>query len=159
MTARQKAQATAKKAAQTAARRKDPLVKVEDQRRVVALWLAGATVSEIERAVNLSRATILRVRKTALDEGLKDRDKLAAELRERELLTLDRLQRAHWQRALDGNVGSSKIVLTCIEKRARFLGLEAPIKVDAQVKSELDAQIEALVEELEAQGLAARSMS
>jgi hypothetical protein len=55
---------------------------------------------------------------------------------------------------MEGQVGSSRVVLDCIKDRAKLLGLYAPVRVDARVKGELDAQIEALMEELEAEGLA-----
>lgn len=153
-TARTRKSATARKGAATRARRADPLVKAEEQARIVRLWVAGARVDEIAETMNLSRETVYRVRREALVTSVKERDTAVAELREVELQRLDRLQRAHWTRALDGNVGSSRIVLKCVSERAKLVGLYAPIKVDARVRDELDAQIESLVEELEAQGLA-----
>lgn len=152
-TTRQRKVATARKGVATRRRRADPLVKAEDQRRVTALWVAGATVAEIARATKLSEATIYRVRQAAIASALDVRDSNVAALREAELLRIDRLQRAHWSAALDGGIGSSKIVLMCIDKRCKLLGLDAPVKVDATVKSELDAEIEQLVKELETNGL------
>lgn len=152
-TAREKAQNTAKRANATKRRRSDPLVRAEQQRKIASMWIAGASQAEIATALKISESTVQRERRRMLDASLKGRDKLADELREKELLTLDRLQRAHWTEALKGSIGSSKIVLSCVDKRAKLLGLDAPIKVDATVKSELDAQIEQLVEELESVGL------
>ena len=138
-TPRKKAAATARKATATKRRRSTELVKVEEQRRIVNLWLAGARHDEIANAMKLSESTVYRVRRAALEAATPLRDAAANELREVELQRLDRLQRAHWEQALKGNVGSSKIVLSCIDRRAKMLGL--------------DAQIEALVSELEAGGL------
>lgn len=152
-TPRAKAAATAKKAASTRKRRSDPLVKAEEQRRIVNLFLAGARPDEIARTMNLSVETVYRERRELLAQIAPLRDKAADELRETELQRLDRLQRAHWSAAIEGNVGASKIVLACIDRRAKMLGLDAPVKVDARVKSDLDAQIEQLVEELASEGL------
>lgn len=152
-TPRKRAAATAKAAASTRKRRSDPLVKAEESRRIVNLFIAGARPDEIARTMNLSVETVYRERRAALEVIAPLRDKAADELREVELQRLDRLQRAHWTQALEGNVGSSKIVLACIDRRAKMLGLDAPVKVDARVRSELDAQIEALVAELGAEGL------
>lgn len=152
-TPRTRAAATAKKAASTRKRRSDPLVKAEEQRRIVNLFLAGARPDEIAHAMKLSVETVYRERRAALERIAPLRDQAQEELREVELQRLDRLQRAHWQNAIDGQVGASKIVLACIDRRAKMLGLDAPVKVDARVRSELDAQIEALVEELGTAGL------
>jgi DNA-binding CsgD family transcriptional regulator len=152
-TPRKRAAAAATKGAATAKRRADPLVKAEEQRRIVNLFIAGARPDEIAETMGLSRETVYRERRAMLAEIMPLRDKAAEELRERELLTLDRLQRAHWTEALKGNVGSSKIVLSCVDRRAKMLGLDAPVKVDARVRSELDAQIEALIAELGTEGL------
>lgn len=152
-TPRKRAASTAKKAASTRRRRSDPLVKAEESRRIVNLFLAGARVDEIARTMNLSRETVYRERRAALQSAMPLRDKAQAELVEVELQRLDRLQRAHWEAAVKGGIGSSKIVLACIDRRAKMLGLDAPVKVDATIRSELDAQIEQLVEELGAEGL------
>lgn len=156
VTKRVAAKTTARKSARTAARRRDPLVKIEDQRRVVALWVAGASVPEISEALDVSRETVRRIRNDALEEAMPARDTAVAAAREIELQRLDRLQRGHWSAATTGHVGSARVVLACIDARAKLLGLHAPIKVDARVKSELDAQIEALLDELEGTGLAKR---
>jgi DNA-binding CsgD family transcriptional regulator len=128
-------------------------VKAEESRRIVNLFLAGARPDEIAHAMNLSVETVYRERRAALERTIPLRDSAVAELREVELQRLDRLQRAHWQNAIDGQIGSSKIVLMCIDRRAKMLGLDAPVKVDATIRSELDAQIEQLVEELAVEGL------
>ena len=46
------------------------------------------------------------------------------ELRELELERLDHLLRAHWGKAMAGNLASSKVILRVIEQRSRLLGLE-----------------------------------
>ncbi len=46
------------------------------------------------------------------------------ELRELELVRLDQLLRAHWGKAMVGNLTSAKVVLRVIEQRSRLLGLE-----------------------------------
>lgn len=152
-TKRTRAKATATRAATTRKRRADPLVKAETERQVLALWVAGARSDEIERATKLSRATVYRIRRAALAVSIEGRDSEIVELRERELMTIDRLQRAHFQLAIEGSHRSAEIVLKCVGQRAKMLGLEAAIKVDATVKSELDAQIEQLVKELAENGV------
>jgi hypothetical protein len=150
-TKRQRASGTARKAATTTRRRRDPLVKVEQERQVVQLWLAGASGEQIERATKLSRSTVYRIRKQAISASIEGRDKLRAELLERELMTIDALQASHWPNRADKD--SATIILRCVAQRAKMLDLESPIRVDATVKSQLDEQIEQLVQELEGMGV------
>jgi DNA-binding CsgD family transcriptional regulator len=154
VTPREQASARARKGGATQRRRRDPLVKLDQQRRVVAMWTGGATMPEIARSLDISVDTVRKIRRDAFADVKADRDAAVEDLREAELQRLDRLQAAHWTRAMEGQVGSSRVVLDCIKDRAKLLGLYAPVRVDARVKVELDAQIEALMEELEAEGLA-----
>lgn len=156
-TARKKAATTARKGARTRARRSDPLVKAEQERKILALWIAGERPGVIASEVGLSESTIYRVRRAALERAMPLRDSKAEELRELELQRLDELQAAHWDRAVSGNIlvseKAAKIVLSCIDRRVKILGLDAPVKVDARVTSQLDAEIEQLVGQLESNGL------
>ena len=52
------------------------------------------------------------------------------EQRRLELLRLDALQRAWWDKALIGGVAAAALVLKVHDRRARLLGLEAPARVD-----------------------------
>lgn len=150
-TARQRASATAKRGAKTQRRRRDPLVKAEQQRQVVSMWVAGATVEQIERVTKLSSTTIYRIRREALATSITQRDTARADLLERELMTLDALQASHW--ASRGDKDSAQVILKCIAQRAKILGLEAPVRHDLTVKSELDAEIEQLIGELNRMGV------
>lgn len=158
-TARQKAQEIARKGAAARRQRRDPLVKAEQERRILAMWIAGESPSSIADSVGLSESTVQRVRKAALQEAVPARDAKAEELRELELQRLDELQAAHWAIATNpmlyagGTHKSAGIVLSCIDRRAKMLGLDAPVRVDARVQGQLDAEIEQLIEQLEANGL------
>lgn len=158
-TARTKAIETARKGAASRRQRRDPLVKAEQERRILALWISGESPGAIADAVGLSESTVQRVRKAALQVAMPLRDAKAEELRELELQRLDELQAAHWQVATNplmfagGTHKSAGIVLSCIDRRAKMLGLDAPVKVDARVQGALDAEIEQLVAQLEANGL------
>lgn len=160
-------------------------MKAEDQRQVVELWRAGVPIVEIAERLGVSRETVRRIKSEALSEAIEDRDLVVARAREDELQRLDALMAAHWQQALGHeieaydrngnelgtlydaagrelsermvtNEHAAKVVLKCVVERAKLLGLYAPVKVDARVRNELDARIEALMEELETEGLAVR---
>ena len=74
----------------------------------------------------------------------------AEDLRTLEAARLDALQSAVWQLAIDGDIKATTAVLRIMERRARLLGLDVPSKQQVEMvhyeASEVDAQIEALVE-------------
>lgn len=53
----------------------------------------------------------------------------AAELRQIEVLRLDRMLQALWEQAVKGNQGAIDRVLKIAERRAKLLGLDAPEKL------------------------------
>ena len=155
-TPRQRKAAAARKAVATRRRRSDPLVIAENRAQIVQGFVAGFTVEEIAQATGMSVQLVWKERRNIIETRTAERDKNIAELREAELLRLDRLQRAHWANALQGHLGSSQIVLKCIGMRCDKLGLQAPGQVSETQRSELDAQIEALIDQLTEQGLVKR---
>jgi hypothetical protein len=76
------------------------------------------------------------------------------EHRELELDRLDALQRTFWKSAIEGNPRAADFVLRVIDKRAKLLGLEAPLKVQAEVVtydgSDLDREVERVARIIEA---------
>lgn len=154
-TPRKRAQGTAKRAAATRRQRKDPLVKAWQATKILSMWIAGDPPSRISEEVGLSESTIYRVRKEALQAAVPLRGAKAEELRELELQRLDELQAAHWPVAVSAGENSdksAKIVLGCIDRRVKMLGLDAPVRVDARIQGQLDAEIEQLIEQLSANG-------
>jgi hypothetical protein len=67
---------------------------------------------------------------------------------------LDNLQRTYWQPAVNGNLRAADFVLRVIDKRAKLLGLDAPLKVQAEVVtydgSDLDREVERVARIIEA---------
>lgn len=120
--------------------------------RALELALAGATYQKIAEQLGYSsRAAAYRSVKRALDRNAPD-PRAVDELRAKEAARLDRLQQAHWVSALNGSTEATHMVLKIMDRRARLLGLYAPIKVDTRhtVGSELDQEIEQLMAELPA---------
>lgn len=152
-TPRKRAAARARKATATRRKRTDPLVRAEQQRQIVNGFVMGLSVDEIVQATQLSASTVYKEKRALIEQKVGERDSSAAALREAELMRLDRLQRAHWTNALAGHIGSSKIVLQCIDKRCKLLGLDAPTRINVEARTQLDAQIESLIDELETNGL------
>ena len=124
---------------------------VEKETTIIELRHEGYVWREIATMVDMSIAGVVKAYKRALT-----RHPVAAveEHRELELDRLDNLQRTYWQPAVAGNLRAADFVLRVIDKRAKLLGLDAPLKVQAEVVtydgSDLDAEVERVARLIEA---------
>ena len=50
-----------------------------------------------------------------------------------ELERLDEMQAVYWEPAIQGNMRAGEFVLRIMDRRAKFLGLDAPTKIQAEV--------------------------
>lgn len=57
----------------------------------------------------------------------------ADELREQELDRIDRLQLALWPNAMKGNAQAVTTIIRLMERRARLLGLDMPVKIEQDI--------------------------
>ena len=123
---------------------------VDKERRVVELRRAGATYDECARAVGYATpqgaylAYHRALKRTLLDAGTE-------EARQVEIDRLDRLQRAVWVKALEGDIQAVNAVLKLMERRSRLLGLDAPTRVTADLTTyeggtEIDREVARLAE-------------
>lgn len=99
------------------------------ERRVVELKRAGHTYQEIAEQVGYAdRSAARRTYFRALHRDLKE---AADEMRQVENDRLDRLQRAHWNQAVEyGDEKAAAIVLKIMDRRARLNGLDLPSKIE-----------------------------
>jgi hypothetical protein len=124
---------------------------VEKETTIIELRHEGYVWREIATMVDMSIAGVVKAYKRALT-----RHPIAAieEHRELELDRLDNLQRTYWQPAVAGNLRAADFVLRVIDKRAKLLGLDAPLKVQAEVVtydgSDLDREVERVARIIEA---------
>jgi hypothetical protein len=124
---------------------------VEKETTIIELRHEGYVWREIAVMVDMSIAGVVKAYKRALT-----RHPIAAidEHRELELDRLDNLQRTYWQPAVAGNLRAADFVLRVIDKRAKLLGLDAPLKVQAEVVtydgSDLDREVERVARIIEA---------
>jgi len=104
---------------------------LEKERQVLELRRAGATYDEIARATGYATpqgaylAYGRALKRTLTNAG-------SEELREMELDRLDRLQRAVWPKALNGEYPAVDRVLKIMNQRAQYLGLYAPTKMQVE---------------------------
>lgn len=102
--------------------RQDAAIAKWRQSRAVELACAGHPYESIARQVGYAnRGTAWKVVQKALDKRVVDH---VDELRELTLARLEKLLKAHWPRAMAGDVAAANIVLRIVAQEIRLLGLE-----------------------------------
>lgn len=122
---------------------------IDKERQAIELRRAGATFDDIAKALGYATpqgaylAYHRALKRTLVEAGADD-------MRELELDRLDRLQRAVWSRALQGDIQAINTALKILDRRAKYLGLDAPIKSEVKVDiadaASIDAEVARLVE-------------
>jgi len=108
----------------------DPEV-VDKERAALELRRGGATYDAIARQLGYAHpsgaaaAYQRALKRTLMEAG-------SEEVRAAELDRLDRLQLAHWSKAIAGDGPATDRVLRIMEHRARYLGLYAPARVQME---------------------------
>ena len=95
--------------------------------RALELRLAGASYRQIGLQTGVSHAQAFRDVQTILKEYLTEPTE---EVRKVELGRLDSLLVAHWIKATAGDYKATTMVLAIMDRRARLLGLDAPVRID-----------------------------
>lgn len=123
------------------------------QTKALELALAGASYDQIAKACGyLHRSSAMRIVRAAIAKWAPIDYADASAVRDTELARLDRLQAAHWTKALKGDYRSTEMILRIMRRRAQLLGLDAALKIDATISDELDGKIEELVNRLNRSG-------
>lgn len=105
------------------------LVALQRQQQAVELRRAGRSYREIARQVGIGVASAHRLVAGAIAEVRATVAEDVAELRALELSRLDGMLGGLWPQARCGNLGAVDRVLKIMERRAKLLGLDAPVKV------------------------------
>lgn len=119
----------------------------ERERQVLELRRAGLTYDLIAQQVGYSNASgahhaYTRALKRTLSEAGAD------DLRAMELDRLDRLQRMAWPLAAQGNLRAIDSILRIMTRRARLMGLDAPIVQEVTTydgSGDIDREVQRLV--------------
>lgn len=104
---------------------------IDKETKVLELRRAGLTWQRIAEEVGYSDhsgayAAYKRAMKRTLQQP-------ADELRQQELDRIDRLQLAAWPKAMQGHIQSIGIIVRLMERRARLLGLDMPIRIEQDI--------------------------
>ena len=100
------------------------------RQQALELRLAGASYRQIAVRLGVSLPVAWRHLQAALHETLEEPTQ---DVRQTELLRLDRLMMAHWPQAIGGDVAAADRVIKIMDRRARLLGLDLPAAVAVPV--------------------------
>lgn len=104
---------------------------IDREYKVLELRRAGLTWQRISEQVGYADPSgAYAAYKRAIKRTLQQP---ADELRQAELDRLDRLQLAAWPRAMQGDTQSIGTIIRLMERRARLLGLDMPVKITQDV--------------------------
>lgn len=118
---------------------------LDRQTKAVAMRLAGLDFQNIAEQLGYSnRAAVVTDVQKAISARIEDGTRSIDELREMELLRLDRLQAAVWVQALAGDHKAIDQSLKIIDRRCKLLGLDAPERHEVVTLDWLDTQIREL---------------
>ncbi|MDX3165849.1 hypothetical protein PV516_18865 [Streptomyces scabiei] len=113
--------------------------------QAIALRLAGMDYQTIaERLDYADRGAASKDVHRALEANLEAESAAAATLRELEVQRLDRMQAAAWAKAAKGDLKAIETVLKVIDRRARLLGLDRPIRTEITGADGGPLQVEAV---------------
>lgn len=120
----------------------------ERRSQAVTLRIAGADWETIARTCGYASrgaacTDVTRAMETATAEATRNADVL----RHMELARLDRLQRAFWPAALNGDADAARTVFGCIDRRVKLLRLEPAQKLEVVTLGAIEAEIARLEEE------------
>ena len=95
----------------------------------ISLRREGQSFSQIGQTLGITKQSAHHLVKTALDRLADETREITAQWRALEADRLDCLQVAAWDKAIEGNLPAIDRVLKIMERRAKLLGLDQPIKV------------------------------
>lgn len=124
---------------------KPAIDRAQKQDEILKLRLTGASYREIETLTKIPRSTAQKMAEDAVDDIKRETAEQVVSL---ELARLDRLLRGVWTDAIDGDVKAIGSALKIMERRAKYLNLDAAVAPDTsgEARAALDALHEAIIE-------------
>lgn len=98
--------------------------------RAFRFWRTGLSLREVSKQMGVSHVSVFNWIQEVVAELHEERKKLGIKYVERELATLETLMRPFVILAEQGDYDACDRVLKILDRRARYLGLDAPTKQD-----------------------------
>lgn len=122
------------------------IVGLERQLRALELRKAGYSYRAIAEELGISVSAAYRATTRALKRLNEKTQEEAEVVRRLELERLDDLLLAMWPKAQNGDQGAVDRILRIMERRARLLGLDAPLKEETDIGTALAQILERLAD-------------
>jgi hypothetical protein len=100
--------------------------RIEHEQKAIKLRMGGATYGEIGKQLGITGAGAHKMVMRVLARDAAQTAEDAPEVLRVELMRLDRMQLGLWQQAKAGNQGAVDRVLRIMDRRSKYLGLDAP---------------------------------
>ncbi len=102
------------------------------RRRALALRMAGTPYPDIAAELGIREDTAIGYVREQVERLRGEEVRRVDVARELELARLDAMQARVWPRAVEGDTRAALTVLKIMDRRAKLLGLDAPVKVDVE---------------------------
>lgn len=108
---------------------------VERRIQALQLHLAAVDYRTIAKQVGYADASAARrAIERAIEESITRGQEDIDAIRLREVMRYNRLQAAHWGKAIKGDTKASDVVLKCMQGRERLQGLAAPKRINVEAE-------------------------
>lgn len=99
--------------------------KVDQRTRIVQLRVQGYSFSEIGEMIGISKVRAYQIIQEYIQQYRKEHAESIEDMVELDCQRIDSLMRALWGRFNDGETNAAALILKCIERRAKMLGIDA----------------------------------
>lgn len=103
-------------------------LRIQNEEKALALRASGATYAQIGKQIDLTEVGARKMVLRVLGRLTSRANESAEQVLELELMRLDRMLLGLWPQAKQGNQGAVDRVLRIQERRAKYLGLDAPVR-------------------------------
>jgi len=112
------------------------------RQQAVQMRLAGASYQQIADKLECTPSAAYKMVAKAMRDADNKTGEAAEMLRGLELARLDALMLAAWKQAVSGHLGAIDRVLRIMDRRARYVGLDAPSRLDVTSAGEKLASLD-----------------
>jgi len=98
--------------------------------KALELRIAGGTYRQIAQELGVSHTVIFENVLWALEERAEERGKLSDQLVQMELERLEKMTLSLWPRVRNGDEKAINTLVRVMDRRAKLLGLDKPVKTD-----------------------------
>lgn len=108
----------------------------------------GMSYQQIADALGCGKTTAIKLVRDALAERMRETTHMRDALIGEQLAVIEAILDGLLPRVASGDSRAAEVIIKALDRHARLLGLDAPVRADVRVTDELTAQIMQLADEL-----------